>query len=237
MPECKITLSANAGIALSLGGVRIWIDALHNEKTTFFSTVDEKLWAQMKDHEAFQEPDFILFTHCHPDHYSYEMALEAKQLWPQATVLLPEKVFDGQMLLEEGKQFFWQGVRFRFFRLPHDGTGYENVVNYGMLISHGDFQVLVAGDAAVGCEALAEKLRGEKVDLAVLNFPWVTLRKGQRFIQEVIRPETIVVVHLPFAKEDKEGFGEAAERAVSRFPAEEKVVILKEALQTVTIPY
>ncbi len=237
MPECNITLSANAGISLSLGGIRIWIDALHNEKTTLFSTVDEKLWERMKAHEAFQEPDFIIFTHCHPDHYSYGMALEAKQLWPQATLLLPEKTFDGQMVLEEGKQFFWQGVRFRFFRLPHDGTGYEDVVNYGMLLSHGGFQVLVAGDAAIGCEALAEKLQGEKIDVAVLNFPWVTLRKGQRFIREVIQPESLVVVHLPFAEDDLEGFREATERAVSRFQEKEKIYILKEALQSVTIPY
>ena len=30
MSLCQITLSANAGAAVRLGGVRIWVDALHS---------------------------------------------------------------------------------------------------------------------------------------------------------------------------------------------------------------
>ena len=106
-----------------------------------------------------------------------------------------------------------------------------------MLLSHEGFQILVAGDAAVGCEALAEQLRGEKTDVAVLNFPWLTLRKGQKFIEKTIRPETIVAVHLPFAADDTEGFREATERAATRFNGEEKIFILQEPLQSVSILY
>lgn len=35
----RVTLSANAGVSVELGGVRIWIDALHDTRVPGFSTL------------------------------------------------------------------------------------------------------------------------------------------------------------------------------------------------------
>ena len=43
MSHCQVTLSANAGIALSFGGLRVWVDALHDQKIPGFSTVTPDL--------------------------------------------------------------------------------------------------------------------------------------------------------------------------------------------------
>ena len=39
----RVTLSANAGVSVELGGVRIWIDALHDTRVPGFSTLDSHL--------------------------------------------------------------------------------------------------------------------------------------------------------------------------------------------------
>ena len=99
MSCCKVTLSANAGIALDFGGLRLWADALHDEKVPGFSTVTPSLWTAMRAHPAFAAPHLLFFTHCHPDHFAQWMAREALDLWPQAKIVLPEDRFPGQALL------------------------------------------------------------------------------------------------------------------------------------------
>ena len=38
MSHCQITLSVNAGVALHLGAMRVWSDALHDRRVVGFST-------------------------------------------------------------------------------------------------------------------------------------------------------------------------------------------------------
>lgn len=35
----RVTLSANAGVAIEIGGIRIWVDALHDVQVLGFSTL------------------------------------------------------------------------------------------------------------------------------------------------------------------------------------------------------
>ena len=59
MSRCQVTLSANAGASLDFGGLRLGVDALHDEKVPGFSTVTPALWAAMRTHPAFAEPDLL----------------------------------------------------------------------------------------------------------------------------------------------------------------------------------
>lgn len=151
--NCKITLSANAGIALNIDNVKILIDALHNKKTNLFSTVSSDLWEKLKVHSDFTNPDFIIYTHCHPDHYSYEMTESACELWPQTTVVSPDKAFENQIHLHSQEhQFFWKGFRFRFLKIHHDGKDFDDIQNYAILISKNNFQIFISGDSAIASE-------------------------------------------------------------------------------------
>ena len=102
MSCCKVTLSANAGIALDFGGLRLWADALHDEKVPGFSTVTPSLWTAMRSHPAFAAPDLLFFTHCHPDHFSRTLTRLALERWPKAKPILPETFFPEQLLLSGG---------------------------------------------------------------------------------------------------------------------------------------
>ncbi len=227
---CKITLSANAGISLQMDNTKILVDALHDTKTNLFSTVSPTLWEQIKVHPDFADPDFIIYTHCHPDHYSYPMTAEACQLWPQATVVSPENAFKNQILLNQKEhQFFWKGIRFRFFQTPHDGKEYADVKNYAILVSKDDFQILISGDSEIASEKMIAKLNEETIDIAILNFPWITLKKGRECIQS-LQPKQLIIHHLPFEEDDLDGFRHAAEKSAAML-SHKNICLLMNPLQ------
>lgn len=232
MEKCTVIFSANAGISLTFGKARIWIDAVHQIRAKPFSAVSSTLWEKMQNHDFFSSPDFIFFTHCHPDHYSKMLTEDAVARWPQAKLILPEPEFSKQILLEHDEICFQSlELSFRFFRLPHEGVQYASVPHYGLLISDGKFHILVAGDCELASPVLAERLHGIPVDLAILDFPWITLRKGREFIQHVIHPEHLMIYHLPFAEDDLFGYRQAAKKSVNLLPEIPDIRLLKNALQ------
>lgn len=213
MSKVSITLSANAGVAIHFGGKRIWVDALHNEKVPGFSTVDTQLQGRMLQSEAFFSPDLIVYTHCHPDHYSRGLTEAAEKLWPKAKLLLPEKEFEEQILVT-GQTFSYEEgeLTLRFFRLPHEGEQYADVVHYAVMLTAEGKNILIAGDCAVASAGLAQAVAGEKIDLALLDFPWLTLTKGRSFVEKTLQPANWLVYHLPFEKDDV-GYRAAAHKA------------------------
>jgi len=232
MIHCSVALSANAGVSVQLGNVRIWSDALHDRKVSGFSEVSPALWEQLRRWEAFAAPDLIFYTHCHPDHYSRTMTAEAKALWPQAALALPELEFSDQILLsgQDGRLDVGD-VSLYFRRLTHEGAQFSRVPHYGCILCSDGFRVLIGGDGAVASPELAEFVGGEGVDLALLDFPWITLRKGRTFLERFIRPKHLVVYHLPFAADDEWGYRSAAVSAVRNLRSVSDVRLLQDPLQ------
>lgn len=215
----KLTLSANAGLSIEIGGKRIWVDALHTRKQPGFSCVDENLQKQMLSHPDFRKPDIICYTHCHPDHYSRSLTETACRIWPKAVLLVPE---------EDMQPVSLGDLRITFFRLPHEGAQYADTLHYGIRIDHAGESILLTGDGAVGCE----EMNGMAPNVIVVDFPWISLPKGRRVLLEKIRPGKIVVCHIPFAQDDVNGYREAAANAARQM---ENVYLLQEPLQTVEL--
>ena len=213
----KLTLSANAGLAIEIGGKRIWVDALHTRKQPGFSCVDEELQKKMLSHPAFQKPDIICYTHCHPDHYSRSLTEAACRIWPKAVLLVPA---------EDMKPFLMDDLRISFIRLPHEGQQYADTLHYGIFIRCGKESVLLTGDCAVGCEGM----KGMAPQICVVDFPWISLPKGRKVLLEEICPDKIVACHIPFARDDVNGYREAAAKAADLM---ENVYLLQEPLQSI----
>lgn len=213
----KLTLSANAGLAIEIGGKRIWVDALHTRKQPGFSCVDEELQKKMLSHPAFQKPDIICYTHCHPDHYSRSLTEAACRIWPKAVLLVP---------VEDMKPFLMDNLRISFIRLPHEGQQYADTLHYGIFIRCGKENVLLTGDCAVGCEGM----KGMAPQICVVDFPWILLPKGRKVLLEEICPDKIVACHIPFARDDVNGYREAAAKAADLMG---NVYLLQEPLQSI----
>ena len=225
-----VALSANAGVSITLAGMRIWIDALHrlpSGERDGYSHVSSAMWSKMQKDSAFTDPDVICFTHCHRDHYSEEMALQAVGVFKKAGLILPEPLsivnrFPRTMVLTGHHVTLSLGdVTLRFIRLPHEGPQYRNVIMYGVVISSPDRNILVASDCETASPRLADVLRSElkgmPIDLAILPFPWMTLRKGRSFLEQNIHPDHLILYHIPFEEDDVNGYREAAEASVSSF--------------------
>ena len=127
-------------------------------------------------------------------------------------------------------------VGLHFFRLPHESQSYTvDVPHYGLLITHGAEAILLPGDCAVGAPALLPLTAGRHFRLALLNFPWLTLRKGRDFIEQHMAADHIIVYHLPFAEDDTERFRAAAASGAVRIQCS-SMHILEDFLQTVKLP-
>lgn len=232
---CKVSLSANAGVSITVDGVRIWVDVLHHEKTMGFSTISPLLWEEIQGSEAFSPPHLMIHTHTHPDHYSPKLVAQGRALWPKAVLLAPpdERCQPDLPLERETMDIAIQGVKIHFFKTIHQGKEYQHTPHYSLYIAGSSCRILVMGDAQLEGASLRRQLLGKPVDVAILNFPWVTLAVGRQLVEEVIRPKRVLLVHLPFSQEDVCGYGQAAQSAVKHLGI--GVDLLRNPLECISI--
>ena len=236
MEHIKVTLSANAGVCIEVGGKKIWVDALYTDVGSTFSPLRPELREWVLSGEGFAPPDYICYTHCHGDHYCRELTRRAMEKWPAAKVILPRQELDGQILLSgNGQDIHDGGLQLRFFKLPHEGKQYADVPLYGMMIGSSGCNILLPGDCELASPALRDAIGDKKVDLAILDFPWITLRKGQDFLEQFIKPAHILAYHLPFAQDDVNGYRRSADRAARMLKEKWDVRCLWDPKQTETV--
>lgn len=231
MSSIRFIHTANAGFILSIGEACIAVDALHRGLALEgYPGVADAQWERIR---AGRVPEMVFFTHCHPDHFSYELAERAQADWKGSTFLLPERRLDRQILLQ-GEEIDAQvgDVSLRFVRLPHESMEFRAVPHYGLIARWGERTLLAAGDCEIASPVLAQALSVERVDIAVLNYPWICLQAGRRFIREILRPKQLLIGHFPAHKADVYGYFEKAKRARERYFADMDVRLLTEPLQT-----
>lgn len=228
----KIIYSVNAGICLNIGDVRIWVDFLHEKKVPPFSTVSKELFEQLLVEESVMNPDLIVFTHIHEDHFSKKMIERAYKRFPDAKIIGPTKEFDNQILLKNNREEIdVKGVHISFIRLLHEGEEYRDVINYGLYIEADGKSILIPADCEVANPDLTEFLNGKNVDVAILDFPWITLKRGYSYVKETMCPKRIVVYHLPLEEEDGDRYAHLLKRAL-RNERDIDFTILTTPLQT-----
>lgn len=214
--ECKLIFTANAGCILYLGRFCILLDALHSEQTDVFSSLNENQVQQVFSLLDKRPPQLILITHQHPDHYSPQLVEQALRRYPDAILICPSR---------EGKMGS-KGLELGWFPLPHRG---ENSANFGFLLSLDGKRIFTAGDGDPGAAETLHRCAVLQPDLALLNFPWLTLRSGRKAL-EALNCRQLVLFHLPFHSQDTPGYLAATKRLAD--PLGSQVRILSEFLQT-----
>ena len=231
MPQVRVKLGANAGVSIRVGGKNIWVDALFDGVGNTFSHLSPELRNEILS-GAFGKPDYIVYTHCHGDHYSRKLTQLAMEKWPDAKVLLPRQDFANQTLLTGEDCTLRDGaVQIRFLKLPHAGEIYADVKLYGLLISADGCNILLPGDCEVASPALALAAGDTKIDLAIVDFPWITKRAGKEYLQEHIGADHLIAYHLPFEEDDGSGFRLSAARAAEKYGETADVRLLWNPLQ------
>ena len=226
MPQVLVKLGANAGVSIRVGGKNIWVDALFEGVGNTFSHLRPALLEKIMS-GAFGKPDYLVYTHCHGDHYSRELTMIAMEKWPDAKVILPQRELDGQ-ILPEGEEYRLQdgAVELSFLKLPHAGEIYADVKLYGLLISTGGCNILLPGDCEVASPALKAAVGDKKIDLVIVDFPWITKRAGKEYLQQQIKAKHVIAYHLPFEEDDGNGFRLSAARAAEKLQQQDTDVRL-----------
>ena len=125
MSYCQVTLSANAGVALHLGSMRVWSDALHDQRVAGFSSVTPERWTILQAHPDFSSPDLLFYTHCHPDHYSRNLTEQVIARHPQIPLVMPQQDFDRQLVLSApAAHLALEGLRMDFTLPAQSGEGH-----------------------------------------------------------------------------------------------------------------
>ena len=227
-------LNANAGVSITTPHSRIWVDALHDEHEETFSDVTPGIGQKMKKHPGFVNPDVIVFTHLHGDHFSRRLTEEAMRLYPCAKVILPSGT-------ETFRRFEIGGDELYCIRTLHEGRAFTEELHEAVVIGSGEKRILLAGDMRID-EKTAEKLirdmeenvsgpeeDGRLFGAVFAPFPWLTTTRGRRVMKEILRPERVILYHIPFAEDDRFGYRDAVRKMLCG-PEREKEGLPADAL-------
>ena len=202
----SLMYTANAGFFLTVNGITLAVDAFPQEADRGFSSLSQKHFDELCHTFADHTVQYVIVTHDHKDHY-------CPQRTQQFVSQHPEAFFLGNFEKDQ-LTYYLPGITLEFQKLPHDGAQFAQVSNYGCLLTFpDDTRVLFLGDAKIGDPAIAQWLNGRAIDLALLNFPWITLPKGRQFLTEHLPQARIAILHLPYEEEDRNHYCQAAQTA------------------------
>jgi hypothetical protein len=76
------------------------------------------------------------------------------------------------------------------------------------------------GDASPEDELLSAWLSGRRIDAACMNFVEIHRDVGRKFIHETVKPEKLILYHLPFEKDDFFGMRRSCAKDVAEYGGE-----------------
>ena len=216
-----VLLTANAGVLICYKNKKILVDALHATKTGRFSRVSDELLLQIANGEGdFTDVDALLYTHDHSDHYSKIWTQRCLDRNPSLHLAGPIHDFADRNhvhILTKAKEVLHiGGISITAKRLRHDGNEYASVVNYAYMLDIDGYHILLLGDGVMDGQAIGALLEGWEVHLALLNFPFLTLKRGREIMDRVIRANKTLLFHLPNLEDDINGYVPAARRTLQK---------------------
>lgn len=240
MGQVDITLSANAGIMLEYRGKKVMVDILHNTEVPVFNSVPEEVSEKIIWERPFSHADVLMISHGHPDHYSRKLVDAYLAQNKDTFVLAPFEAVEQEQreLLLQGLQgrITFRGITIDYYKLIHEGKQYMATPHYGFVVQIEGKTFVFFNDASLKDNDIAAFVGDREVDVAFINFPWMTLPKGRKAIETVVRPKKIVLYHLPYLEKDPFGYNRAAQQGIQKLNIEHlEAYSMNRPLQKVTL--
>lgn len=224
--KAEITLSANAGVMIEYAGIKVLSDILHNDNVPVFSSVPKYICKSITDKGAFSGAELFLVSHDHPDHYSRPLASEYMKNNKNTVAAAPFRFAERQIVFSgvTGK-FKTFNTMVEYFRTPHEKQRvYADVKHYSYIVNIAGAKFAFFNDMSIEPEYMEQVLRGSCVDVAFINFPWITLKHGRKYLAEYLRAKNIVIYHLPIPVEDEYGYNAAEQKSLASLSLAETAV-------------
>jgi len=222
----EVTYLANEGFLIETTGTRVLIDALFGAGLPGYPAVPAAVRSRLEGGEGeFAGVTVALATHFHGDHFdsgAVARFLTANQKavfisTPQAAARFKSEVREAASLMPrfrrvlpvpgETESLNIGGVEVLAFNLHH-GSRTPPVENLGLMVTLGGRSFLHLGDTEAKMEDFRPYLNlMHGVDVAILPFWFLTSEWRAEMVRDEIRPEAIVVAHLPKATAETGYFG------------------------------
>lgn len=214
----KVTLLANSGFFVEYNEMKILVDGTPIEIHDNFNGLSEEVLNDLLEGEKplFRDIDLLLYTHFHRDHFSPEITGALIAGHKIRHLMMPDrgsKYIDqiresaiqnniGLLLpdipLGEKVTYELDDIMIDSFRTLHAGEMYRETVHYCYLLNLGGKVLLITGDSDFDPDYFKVMLSGIKVHAVFINPLFLNRREGRKALTESIRPEKIVVCHIPF---------------------------------------
>ncbi len=238
--EVSITLIANAGVLVKYRGIRFLIDGLYYDNEYGFSNIPEQLLKKIiSGKDEFKDIDYLIFTHNHQDHFSAEYTMEYLKNNDIACIFMPSD--KSNAIIELQNYLKDNYIAYRFLKIPigdsycyrvngyisitifntcHMGEQYRSVENYCFLLSLGTKNILFTADADYTLSYFKGPLSGVDVDTVFINPLFFNNKAGRNVIEQVIRPNKVVIYHIPFPEDEKLRLHKIVERDMIRYKSD-----------------
>ena len=215
-----VTLVANAGVVLEYRGTKLLVDGIYGRGDHPFSNLSPETWREMKAGEGlFQDIDYLLFTHAHPDHFSPQMTMEYLKERKVKGIFLPqtrsvrecgmaeflqEHKIPAAFLTQETDRMGFRlenGITVRPFSTLHLDKKYHHVHHFCYLISYGEKNILLCADVDYTSEDFS-RMRRFPLRAVFVNPLFYSELHRRRFFHGELKADTVCVYHVPFSGED-----------------------------------
>lgn len=233
----RVTLLANEGILLEFKNTKLLIDGIHDNESGMFSGLSKRVLADLLAGTSplFQNVNYVLFTHCHPDHFtawSTEVFLRNRRVkglfMPDRQTL--EFMSLRQTALRQADQVWLldlplgtkkvvnlaEDVSLTVFRSNHAGKQYADIENFCYLLDFSGRKVFIIADAAYDSAYFAQMLAQETIEAAFVNPLFLNLPEGRAVITQALKPAKVIVYHIPFADRDV-GFRRMVKKDIEKY--------------------
>lgn len=253
----NIRYIANAGFLIEYMGKKIMIDAIHVKQIDPYYNIDNQTINKIINGvPPFDNISLFLFTHYHPDHFDGEAILQTLSNHPNTKLFsskqtveylkglslydisLEQQLIYDELELNTIKDFNINGIRFSALSLTHDGKNFKDIVNFAYLLNFKGQRIYHCGDAKPDLKNY-ENLGLNKlhIDYALLGFPYITLPSARKVINEYIKPEKVLLMHMPNKEKDEYNWLESIYKVVDRYGDQLPELILCEEPNKVVSKY
>jgi len=252
----RVTLLANSGIIVEYQEHKLLIDGTPGEIHGYFSGLSDEVLHDLLEGKKplFRDINILLYTHCHHDHFSPEVTRSLVERNRVNYLMMPDKDSHpfvklrdsialcniGLVLLDIplGKRAVYRpdGIRIEAFRTMHAGEMYRETEHYCFLVYLGHKAILITGDSDYDPDYFRTILKDMRIHAVFINPLFLNRREGREAIVESIKPEKIVVCHIPFEGTPGTNLRKVAARdAVKHRDALPEIILLQDELQEIPL--
>jgi L-ascorbate metabolism protein UlaG (beta-lactamase superfamily) len=254
--KVKMELVANSGIFITAGDSTILLDGIFGENSFFSQPVGEMQKAVFGMASKYKDIDYLIFTHRHIDHFSsmyldeYISNNEVKKVYIPRLRQETNSLEDKNSLLsltsiekveeydipfgEYHKEELTPNCTLTYFRSVHMGGGeYQDTRHYTIMLTIEEKNYIFAADADYMVKNFEVIKDIPNLAAVFINPLFFTNTKGQNILDN-LKPERVVIYHIPFEDEDKMGLRKLVTRDILKYKDKPyKIIALTEKDQVI----